>query len=138
MAAKRSVIFERIGVWWLCLALLVGCSSRGAASVSGKVTLDGAPLDDATITFVPATGGQQQAAWTTIKSGQYEIAAKDGLGTGPFRVEIRALRAASEKTNDPTLISAKEILPGKYNSKSELTVEIKPGKNTADFDLKSR
>ncbi len=117
---------------------LVGCSSGAAASVSGKVTLDGAPLDDATITFVPATGGQQQAAWTTVTSGQYTIAAKDGLGTGQFRVEIRALRAGSEKTIDPTLISAKEIVPAKYNSKSELKVEIKPGKNTADFDLKSR
>lgn len=106
----------------------------------GKVTLDGVPLDDATITFVPQAGGHQQAAWTTITSGHYAIAAKDGLGTGQFRVEIRALRPVSgaSNPNDPTLLTAKEVVPSKYNSHSELVVEIKPGHNSTDFDLKSK
>ncbi len=119
---------------------LLGCGAGMGASVTGKVALDGAPLDDATITFVPTVGGQRQAAWTAVKNGQYAIAAKDGLGTGQFRVEIRALRATGEKANqnEPMLIPSKEAVPSKYNSKSELTVEIKPGQNTADFDLKSK
>jgi len=126
-----------MGVLLLLLTSLVGCGSSGA-SVSGKVTLDGAPLDDATITFVPVAGGQQQAAWSSVKGGQYVIAAQDGLGTGPFRVEIRALRPTGEKSADPELIPAKEAVPAKYNSKSELTVEIEAGPNTADFELKSK
>src|SRR5438874_7455269 len=138
MVARQSVIFERLSVGLFCLVPLLGCGAGAGASVSGKVTLDGSPLDDATITFVPTVGGQRQAAWTMIKGGQYAIAAKDGLGTRQFRVEIRALRTLSEKTNqnDPTLVPAKEIVPGKYNSKSELVVDIKPGANTADFELK--
>jgi hypothetical protein len=40
--------------------------------------------------------------------------------------------------NDPTLVTAKEAVPSKYNSKSELVVEIKPGQNAADFELKSK
>ena len=106
----------------------------------GKVTLDGSPLDDATITFVPMAGGQRQAAWTTIKGGQYAIASKDGLGSGQFRVEIRALRSVGEKSNqnDPTLVNAKEAVPSRYNSKSELVVEIKPGENISGFELKSK
>ena len=133
-------IFERIGVCLFCLLPLVGCGAGAGASVSGKITLDGLPLDDATITFVPLAGGQRHAAWTTVKSGQYAIAAKDGLGTGQFRVEIRALRATGEKANpnEPTMIPAKEAVPSKYNSKSELAVEIRPGQNSADFDLKSK
>ena len=79
-----------------------------------------------------------EAAWSAVKGGQYAIAAKDGLGTGPFRVEIRALRPTGEKSADPELIPAKEAVPAKYNSKSELTLEIKPGSNTADFELKSK
>jgi hypothetical protein len=138
MVARRLAISERIGVGLCCLTSLLGCGGVSGASVRGKVTLDGSPLDDATITFVPTSGGQRQAAWTTVKNGQYTIAAKDGLGTGQFRVEIRALRAANEKTNDPTLISAKEVVPSKYNSKSELMAEIKPRQNTADFELKSK
>jgi hypothetical protein len=108
--------------------------------VRGRVALDGSPLDDATISFIPIAGGQRQAAWATIRDGQYAIAPADGLGLGQFRVEIRALRSVGEKTsqNDPTLVYAKEAVPARYNSKSELVVDIKPGENTADFELKSK
>jgi len=129
----------RFVVWIMCLAIS-GCGSRTSAMVHGTVTLDGSPLDDATISFVPTAGGQRQSAWTTIQGGEYTIAEKDGIGTGPFRVEIRALRATDEKPNpnEPTMVPAKEIVPSKYNSNSALVAEIKPGDNTADFELKSK
>jgi len=124
----------------LLIAPFVGCSSRTSASVHGKVTLDGAPLDESTISFVPTARGQRQSAWTTIKGGEYTIVEKDGIGTGSFRVEIRALRPTGEKPNpnEPTMVPSKEIVPSRYNSKSELMVEIKPGENAADFALKSK
>jgi hypothetical protein len=123
-----------------CLASLAGCARSTEAAISGKVTLDGTPLDDATITFVPGAGGQRQAAWATISGGRYAIPASNGLGTGKFRVEIRALRAVGEKThqNDPTLVPAREAVPSRYNSQSELIVDIKSGENAADFALKSK
>jgi hypothetical protein len=122
------------------LALGAACSSRTSATVHGKVTLDGSPLDDATISFVSTAGGARQSAWTTIKNGEYTVVEKDGLGIGPFRVEIRALRPTGEKPNpnEPTMIPSKEIIPSRYNSGSELKAEIKPGKNAADFALKSK
>src|SRR6266550_788861 len=83
----------------VCVLLISGCGSRSNATVHGKVTLDGLPLDEATISFVPTASGQRQSAWTTIEGGQYAIAKKDGIGTGQFRVEIRALRATGEKPN---------------------------------------
>jgi len=109
--------------------------------VSGKVKLDGAPLDEATITFLPTVGAQREAGWTMVQGGSYLIPAASQLGTGQFRVEIRALRSGgSDKaaSTDPTLIAAKEIVPSKYNSKSELVVEIKPGKNVVDFELQTK
>jgi hypothetical protein len=123
-----------------CLTSFTGCGPSPGAAVSGQVTLDGAPLDDATITFVPVGSGQRQAAWTTIKDGHYKIVAKDGLGNGQFRVEIRALRTTGAKANpnEPELINAREIVPGRYNAQSELTTDIKSGANTADFELKSK
>jgi hypothetical protein len=120
---------------------VVGCARRQEAAVSGAVTLDGSPLDDATISFAPVTKGQQQAAWTTITAGRYAIAPSEGLGIGASRVEIRALRTAGDKSaaNDPTLPTfGKEIVPAKYNSNSQLVVEIRPGENIANFDLKSK
>ena len=122
----------------IVVLLMIFSFAAGCQSMTGKTA--GQNVDDATITFVPTVGGQRQAAWATVKGGQYAIVAKDGLGTGQFRVEIRALRATGEKANpnEPTMIPAREVLPSKYNSKSELTVEIKPGQNTANFDLKSK
>jgi len=122
------------------LALVAACSSRTSATVHGKVTLDGAPLDDATVSFVPTAGGARQSAWTTIKNGEYAIAEKDGLGTGPFRVEIRALRPTGEKPNpnEKTMVPSREIIPSRYNRSSELKAEIKLGKNASDFVLKSK
>lgn len=115
----------------------VGCGGPGA-SISGKVTLDGTPLDEATITFVPTSGGQRDAGWAPVQGGNYSIPLANGLGTGPFRVEIRALRSGGANQNDPELIAAKEIVPSRYNSKSELTVEVKPGPNSASFELKTK
>ena len=119
---------------------LTGCGGGSGAAVGGSVSLDGAPLDEATITFVPASGGQRQAAWAPVTGGKYAIESSSGLGTGKFRVEIRAVRSGSGKANanEPTLMTAKDIVPARYNDKSDLSAEIKPGKNAADFDLKSR
>jgi len=121
----------------LALTWNAGCS-RPAASVSGKVTLDGAPLDDANISFVPQADTQKQAGWATISGGQYSIPESNGLGTGEFHVEIRALRPTGEKSNDPTMIPAREIIPAKYNTQTQLTAEIKAGDNVKDFELKSK
>jgi hypothetical protein len=119
---------------------LSGCGGGSGAAISGSVSLDGAPLDEATITFVPEDGGQRQAAWAPVVGGKYAIDSSSGLGSGKFRVEIRAVRSSGDKANpnEPTLMTAKDIVPAKYNDKSELTVEIKPGKNSADFAVTSK
>src|SRR5262249_26078156 len=129
----------------VCLALLLfiaisGCNRGSGASVSGTVTLGGNPLDEATITFVPTAGGQRQAAWGPVTGGKYAIDSASGLGTGQFRVEISAVRTSSDKANpnEPTLMTAKDIVPAKYNSMSELTAEITPGKNIANFELQMK
>jgi hypothetical protein len=122
------------------LSTMLGCGPGAAPSVTGKITLDGSSLDQATITFIPQAGSQSQAAWATTTNGNYDISPASGLGTGNFRVEIRALRPVTggSPQNDPTLIAAKEAVPSKYNSNSELSVDIKPGPNTANFELRSK
>jgi hypothetical protein len=125
----------------MSLLPIAGCGRGTEASVTGNVTLDGSPLDDATISFVPLAQEQRKAGWTTIREGKYAIPASSGLGTGQFRVEIRALRSTGEKNGqtDPTLpVPAREAVPGRYNSKSELVANIKPGENRSDFELKSK
>jgi hypothetical protein len=137
---NRSYTAKWISVALVCLITVAGCGGGSGAAVSGSVSLDGAPLDDATITFVPESGGQRQAAWAPVAGGKYAIDSSSGLGTGKFRVEIRAVRSGGDKANpnEPTLMTAKDIVPSKYNSQSESIAEIKPGKNSVDFNLKTK
>jgi hypothetical protein len=126
----------------VALALLLGCAAEQQVEVRGKVTLDGKPVEDGTISFVPKTGSQQQAAWGPIKAGEFVIDAAQGLATGVSRVEIRALRSTgrilpSSVGGEPEH-EMKDYIPQRYNSASELTAEIKPGPNQVDFDLKSK
>lgn len=69
--------------WWMSfvaagiLATVVGCSGGGAldtAVVTGVVTLDGEPVEGATVMFRPVTEGQgAPATGTTDASGKYTL-----------------------------------------------------------------
>src|SRR5690606_22495769 len=50
------------------------------------VTLDGEPVNDATIIFTPQGSGLAAAA--SIVNGQFEMTAKDGPTAGQFNVRI--------------------------------------------------
>jgi hypothetical protein len=57
-------------------------------------------------------------------------------------VEITASRKTgrvvmAEGFGDETIDESEQFIPAKYNAESTLEVEIKAGRNTADFDLKS-
>lgn len=120
---------------------LLGCGGKGGmGTVSGKVTLDGQPLADGLITFVPADGNSPTAGGK-IKDGVYSVQAS----TGSQKVVINASKvtgsrkAYADDPNSPVITTTKEILPEKYSSAptTELKVEVKGGSNTANFDLSS-
>ena len=105
---------------------------------TGKVTLDGQPLQEGTIAFDP-TDGATATAGGNITNGQYSVP----LDSGPKIVRIEATKVISS-TKDPAsstgaLIEVREsIIPTKYNQQSELKADVKSGENTFDFDLKSK
>ena len=112
----------------------LGCSNDpAAAKVTGTVTLDGNPVPSAEITFVPEDGSRISQAMTNSE-GKYELrfsASKTGAMIGTHKVTIRT--GPSEKSDDPN--AAKEIIPKKYHSESQLKETLKAGKNTVDFNL---
>jgi len=127
----------------LCLILLVlaatfaGCGGDGLATVSGKVTLDGAPLENGEITF-EAEDGTTATAGVAILAGAYSVK----VPAGKKIVKITGTKVVSERpayANDPTGPKIKEtvpIVPVRYNDRSELVREVK-GSETMDFELKS-
>ncbi|MCG6156417.1 carboxypeptidase-like regulatory domain-containing protein [Rubinisphaera margarita] len=109
------------------------------SSVSGTVTLDGQPLEGATVTFIPAEG--RSSTGVTDASGNYTLkysADRDGAVPGQHQVTITTERALSGGEGDQPLVEAREeLLPPKYHSETELTADVSSGSDTENFDLKT-
>lgn len=100
--------------------------------VSGVVTLDGAPLPNAAVKFLPPDS--RMSIGITDDKGKYELRfnRKDmGAVIGKHRVEINFRGNDFAKGN-------RDQLPEKYNLKSELTATVNAEPNEIHFDLRSR
>jgi hypothetical protein len=127
----------------LALAVAPGCGPTSddinRQPVSGAVTLDKKPLTQGSITFTPLADGP--SAGGMIDQGRYSIARADGPAPGSYRVTIVAMQPTGRKLPDPEgppgslAEELQNIVPPRYNTKSELKVEVKEGGNTFDFDL---
>jgi hypothetical protein len=126
----------------LCTILvgLTGCGTDGPelGSVSGVVTLSGTPVADAHVTFSP-TGGRPSSA-TTDSSGRYVLeysASHEGALIGNHAVRISTKRDAfsAEGEGAVDVPAREEVIPARYNTETELAVDVEAGSNTFDFVL---
>jgi hypothetical protein len=114
----------------ICIVLL-GCGQGDRpplGTVKGVVTLDGKPLADAAVRFLPITPVRASMSMTD-SNGRYElIYIRDimGAAVGEHRVEITTESAGTA-----------EKLPAQYHSKTTLTAKVEPGVNEINFDLQS-
>lgn len=131
----------------------LGCSSSDQpelGQVTGTITLDGKPLTGVAVVFQPENG--RPARGMTNAEGKYElvyIRQTKGTKVGPNRVEVAPSEEGEESEGDEPgdgdsqaaskkSKSAKPTVPAKYNTKSELKVDVKSGSNTFDFQLESK
>lgn len=139
-----SVMMALLG--FLLLLTSVGCgpaaNSDGRKAVTGNISLNGAPIQSGSIRFEPESG--QTASGSTIAEGKYEIPADKGLMPGKYRVFINATEPDSDQRSVEDLMNnpgppKKELIPAKYNKKSEVTIEVtKEGPNQFDFPIESK
>jgi hypothetical protein len=104
------------------------------------VTLEGKPLDEAVIMFIPLdiSAGKTGAA---VKQGRYAVPRDVGLLPGRYLVEIAddppIDHAAMGKAPQPS--PARRSLPVHYSVASPLTIEVVPsGPTEFDFPLTSK
>ena len=127
------------------IIMVVGCSAdatnRGA--ISGHVTLDGKPVEQGSILFLPIDGTVGVVTGGEIKDGQYELPAAKGPAIGRNRVEIHAMRKTGKMvpkglggTGGLVEEQAEAVAP-RFNAQSTLTVDVKVGENIADFEVTS-
>lgn len=129
-------------VSFVTLLTLLGCGER-LPSVSGHVTLDGEPLANATVLFMPLDENQSPAQGTTDKQGRYTLQQEEGtsgIQRGEYSVRISTFQSGFQDM-DPPIPLVKETVPTRYNVETELKVmiggELPPGENPFDFALKS-
>jgi len=132
--------------------LQLGCGRNDQpelGEVTGTIRLDGKPLVGIAVVYQPESG--RPARGTTDADGRYEliyIRNTKGTKVGPNRVEIAPSedgeteepledQDADIETESKPSKPGKPKIPARYNSQSELNVDVKPGTNTFDFDLKS-
>ena len=126
--------------------LVVGCGSSKAAPVAGKVTLDGKPLANARINFQPVGEKLNTGIGSFGKAdanGEYTLSLIDGSSPGAIvgkhRVAISAYdEGKAVNPEDDRKKGPPDRVPLRYNVQTELSFDVKPGNNTANFDLKSR
>jgi hypothetical protein len=118
----------------LCLS---GCGRRdGLTEISGAVTYDGQPVKKGAISLLPADG-QGPTAAAVIADGKYSVK----VTPGKKQVKIEGFRVTGQKQYNPRdpkspMVDVQEqILPERYNAKTELSREIASGAKTVDFAL---
>ena len=135
----------RTAMLYSCLALVAaGCGGK-CASVEGTVRLDGQPVQDGFIAFVPIEATEGPTGRVSIVDGEYVLDPSHLVKPGAYRVEIHAQQKTGKKilARSPapsgTMVDEEiEAIPARYNRASTIRAELKAGNNSFDYDLKSK
>jgi hypothetical protein len=134
-----------VRLWPVAILFVAGCNAdtthRG--TITGRVTLDGRPVEHGSIVFSPIDGVRGIAAGGKILDGQYHLPAVTGPAEGRNRVEIRVARKTGKMIpkglgTGKTIEEQAEAVAARFNAHSTLTFEVKAGENTADFAVASK
>jgi hypothetical protein len=130
----RSIVIRRLALMILVSFVSIGSGCGDGVTlvpVSGTVTLDGKPLEGATLSFVPLPGNPVTTSGTDVTgpTGNFQMTfnGRAGLAPGKYKVMV-------SKTEEVAPPGGKEISPIFAKAKFErqlmgLTKEIVPPQN---------
>lgn len=112
----------------------IGCRPgyQHVSPVKGRVTLDGIPLAQAQVMFLPDTG--RPSTGETNAEGVYELAytfKQKGAEHGLHTVRVTTAYTRQDYT------VGQERVPKMYNEQSTLRKEVRQGRNAIDLELVS-
>ena len=133
---RTSYLVSRISV--LALVVAAGCSGSGPATIDGTVTLNGEPLKEGSVRFVPVDATAGGTTGATIKDGKFSAE----VPLGQMRVEISAPKVVGkrkmyETADSPEVDLVEELIPVRYNVQTELKITVKSGGQKETFALTS-
>lgn len=130
----------------LC-AGLAGCGGKEYEGdqrfpLSGKVTVDGEPMQYGVISFLPQDkAGRVSGA--PIRDGAYSVPEARGATAGTYRVEMHWNKLTGKKIPNPMdkeemIDELEEGLPPELQKDPERTVQVGPDQTTFDFNLTTK
>lgn len=145
---KRSS-FGLLSLGLLLAVTSIGCGGGSSdmpevGTVTGKVMLDGEPVSGAEISFYPLDGGRTAVAISDADGGYVLRYNGDtnGAKVGRNQVSVTTAKEQEGDKGDAGYVPAKQdTISTKYNDgdgvESTLEVDVDPGDNVIDLDLKS-
>jgi hypothetical protein len=126
------------------LLMASGCREE-RVRIHGKITLDGVAIETGLITFIPEDKSKGQTAGATVSQGEYQVIGTNPPPPGSYRIEIESQKktgkqipAGSPLPPGTMVDETVQLIPAKYNTKSELKRDLKSGDNPLDFELSSK
>lgn len=135
--------------WLAAVLLAAGCGGgdgKNRQEVSGRVTVDGAPLANGLIEFQPKDPSGPTPCSAPIKDGQFRVEKAVGPAPGEYLVRINVTGRTDaipvpEGHKGPPPVPKDWMpppLPERYNVTTELKATIVAGKNEVNFELKAK
>lgn len=122
--------------------LLAGCGSPTGpelGTVTGIVTLNGKPLSNANVTFVPTESGSPSYGGTD-EDGVYHLMFNQhraGAEIGRHHVLVELREPETDDSGNLVEVRPQTKVPDRYRQSGTLTAEVEQGDNELDFDLSS-
>lgn len=143
-----------VAILSLFLPLFAGCRGKKLPTIvkaEGVVTLDGNPIENATISFISertdyhAIGNTDAQGKFAMRVARAEYEGKIGACPGDYKVEISKTvmgdKTPGKSDDEPVSINLQNAIPLKYTSisTSNLVVTVPDnGSDQLNFDLKSK
>jgi hypothetical protein len=117
-----------------------GCGGVECFPVTGTITLDGEPLADAKVSFIPNDEAGIPTIGITDTNGTYTLAQTarhKGAPAGSYTIRITTYREGRPDGESP-IPDTPERVPSKYNLHTKLTADVGRKENGIDFELSSK
>lgn len=138
-----------LGLPLLCLLVLAGCKApnpEGREDVTGKITLNGKPLENGYIIFQPdaaQSAMQGDGGGGPVNAGEYHLTGQFGIKPGEYTVVLRQAIDYDAKTGEPATLETSlgdtvpcQMLPAEFNRASKIRFTVVKGKkNVFDYEI---
>lgn len=134
---KTSCLTRLFGTLGVVVLAFSGCGGGLGTlyPVSGKVTVDGVPLKDAQLSFMPDVERENKTATTPVgkvKDGNYTLTTKGKAGAPAGWYKVMIMTQYPGGPAKPVMLSQRYTDPGK----SRLAVEVVSSPAPGAYDLK--